>query len=64
MVADENRAPISEATVMATWTSSNGLLPVSQEATTGRDGVAKFSLSGPGGIYTLTVDDIAKGEYP
>jgi hypothetical protein len=61
-VTDQNRAAISGAVVTATWTSSNGLA-LRQQATTGRGGVAKFDLSGPGGIYTLTVESIVKDPY-
>jgi hypothetical protein len=61
-VTDENRAPISGATVTATWTSSNGLLET-QTASTGGKGVATFDVTGPGGVYTLTVDGIAKDPY-
>jgi len=61
-VTDQNRAPVSGATVTATWTSSNGLVET-RTATTSRKGVARFDVSGPGGIYTLTVDVIQKAPY-
>jgi hypothetical protein len=36
---------------------------VADVATTGGTGVAKLGLSGPGGLYRLTVDQIAKDGY-
>jgi len=61
-VRDENRAPIARAAVTATWTSVAGLNRT-QTATTDNEGIARFGLTAPGGIYTLTVDDIAKDPY-
>jgi hypothetical protein len=61
-VRDENRAPIARAAVTATWTSGAGLNRT-QTATTDNEGIARFGLTAPGGIYTLTVDDIAKDPY-
>ena len=61
-VMDENRGLISGATVLATWTLPDGTTE-QQVATTGGNGQAKFSLSGPGGLYRLDVGDISKDGY-
>jgi hypothetical protein len=61
-VTDENRGSVSGATVHATWTLPDGST-VSDATTTGGTGVAKFNLSGPGGLYRLTVDQIARDGY-
>jgi hypothetical protein len=56
-VRDQNKGAISGATVLATWTMPDGTTR-QQEATTGGTGQAEFSLSGPGGLYWLDVEDI------
>jgi len=61
-VMDQNLGLISGATVNATWTQPDGTT-VDQVATTGGTGEAKFSLGGPGGLYRLTVTDIAHEGY-
>jgi hypothetical protein len=57
-ITDENQAAISGATVTATWTLPDGSTS-SQTVTSGGSGVAKFSVSGGRGFYTLTVTDIS-----
>ena len=61
-VMDQNKGPISGATVQATWTLPDGTTR-QQVATTGGNGQAKFSLSGPGGLYWIDVTDISKDGY-
>ncbi|MFW2405105.1 MAG: hypothetical protein ACN4GT_10080 [Gammaproteobacteria bacterium] len=61
-VLDENRGPISGATVSATWTLPDGST-LDQSTTTSGNGEAKFNLSGDGGLYWLTVTDIGKEGY-
>lgn len=61
-VLDQNLGPISGATVRATWTLPDGST-MDQVTTTGGTGEAKFSLSAPGGLYYLTVTEIAKDGY-
>jgi hypothetical protein len=61
-VLDENRNPVSGATVNATWTLGDGSM-VDVSATTGGSGEAKFSQSGDGGLYWLEITDIALTGY-
>ncbi len=61
-VLDENRNPVSGATVNATWTLGDGSM-VDVSATTSGSGEAKFSQSGDGGLYWLEVTDIALPGY-
>ena len=61
-VMDENRGLIPGATVLATWTFPDGTME-QQVATTSGSGQAKFSLSGPGGLYRIDVTDISKDGY-
>jgi hypothetical protein len=61
-VADENLAPISGATVHATWTLGDGST-VDVSASTSGSGEAKFSISGDGGLYWLEVSDIVLDGY-
>jgi len=61
-VMDENRGLIPGATVLATWTFPDGTME-QQVATTSGSGQARFSLSGPGGIYGIDVTDISKDGY-
>jgi len=62
IVMDENRGPISGATVRATWTPPDGT-KIDQAATTSGGGAVRFSLTGAGGLYRLTVTDISKEGY-
>ena len=61
-VTDQNRGGISGATVLATWTLPDGS-EQQQVATSGGNGQARFSLSGPGGLYRIDVTDISKDGY-
>ena len=61
-VMDENKGLISGATVRAIWTSPDGTME-QQVATTSGNGQARFSLSGPGGLYRIDVTDISKDGY-
>ncbi|MEN8205866.1 MAG: PQQ-binding-like beta-propeller repeat protein [Pseudomonadota bacterium] len=61
-VMDENKGLASGATVLATWTLPDGTTE-QQAATTSGKGTAKFSLSGPGGLYRIDVTDISKDGY-
>ena len=61
-VQDENLAPVSGATVHATWTLPDGSL-VDVTATTGGTGEASFSASDDGGLYWLEVNDIVLDGY-
>ncbi len=58
IVTDENLGRISGATVEAIWTLPDGST-LQQTATTGGTGEARFSVSGAGGLYRLTVTNIA-----
>jgi hypothetical protein len=51
------------ATVEITWTKPAGDTEVQVE-TTNHKGVAQFSTSGSGGVYTLTISDIYFEGYP
>ena len=62
-VVDQNRAPVSGATVTARWTLANGTVLGEDTVTSGGGGVATFSMSGDGGIYYLTVTDMTKDGY-
>lgn len=62
LVMDQNRGTIGGATVHAFWTKPDGTT-VEQATTSGGSGVARFNLSGPGGLYYLTVTSIAKDGY-
>lgn len=61
-VLDENLAPVSGATVEATWTLPDGSV-VGVSASTNNQGEAKFSESGDGGLYWLEVVDISMTDY-
>jgi len=61
-VTDQNRGLISGATVQAIWTKPDGST-VDQVATSSGSGLARFSLSGPGGLYRLTILQISKNGY-
>ena len=61
-VLDENRNPVSGATVRATWTLGDGST-VDVSTSTGSSGEAKFSISGDGGLFWLDVADIALSGY-
>ena len=61
-VLDENKGPVSGVTVSATWTLPDGTTKP-QIATTGGNGVVKFSQSGPGGLYRIDVTDLSKDGY-
>jgi hypothetical protein len=61
-VLDENLAPVSGATVDATWTLPDGSV-VGVSASTNGLGEVKFSESGDGGLYWLEVTDIAMAGY-
>ncbi len=61
-VMDENRATVSGATVAVVWTLPDGTTQV-QSADTGGGGQASFKISGPGGLYRLTVTEISKPSY-
>lgn len=52
-------AAVGGATVTATWTKPGGAT-ITQTATTGSNGIAKFSTSGGRGTYTQTVNNITK----
>ena len=62
VVMDENHAPISGAAVSVEWTLPDGTA-LAQSGSSSGTGEASFKVSGEGGIYTLTVTDISKGEY-
>jgi len=62
VVSDENGAPVSGALVAAAWGLPDGR-QVTQTSSTGGNGEAKFNISGVGGIYTLTVEDVVKDRY-
>ena len=55
-------ATVSGAVVSATWTKPGGAT-VTQTATTGSSGIARFSTTGGRGTYTLTVGNISKTGY-
>jgi hypothetical protein len=61
-VLDENLAPVSGATVQATWTLPDGSTVQVSTSTNGA-GEAKFSESGDGGLYWLEVNDIVMPGY-
>ncbi len=61
-VSDQNRGLISRATVKARWTMPDGST-IDQIAKTSSSGLSRFSLSGPGGLYKLTVTEIIKNGY-
>jgi hypothetical protein len=61
-VLDENLGPVSGATVHATWTLPDGRL-VEDSTSTGSSGEAKFSFSGDGGLYWLSIDGITRTGY-
>lgn len=61
-VLDENLAPVSGATVEATWTLPDGST-VGVSVSTNGSGEAKFSESGDGGLYWLEVKDIVMPGY-
>jgi hypothetical protein len=63
-IVDGDAQALSKAQVKATWSGPSGTL-ATQTATTGRTGVAKFTLSVPAasGTYTLCVDDVVKTGY-
>ena len=61
-VLDENLAPVSGATVEATWTLPDGST-VDVSASTNGAGEAKFSESGDGGLYWLEVRDVSLTGY-
>ena len=61
-VMDENRGLVSGASVAATWTLPDGS-SVEQTTTTSGSGIAKFSVSGEGGLYSLTVKQMSKDGY-
>jgi len=61
-VKDENRAPVPEAMVAALWTLPDGTTQ-NHYAWTSAKGVAKFSISGGQGTYTLEVIGIVKSLY-
>ena len=61
-VLDENLAPVSGATVDATWTLPDGAT-VNVSVSTNGAGEAKFSESGEGGLYWLEVSNITLSGY-
>jgi hypothetical protein len=61
-VTDQNRSTVSGAEVLAVWTLPDDSL-VEQTATTSGDRGAKFSISGDGGMYRLTVIDMTLTDY-
>ncbi len=62
VVGNGSGVAVSGAVVAATWTKPGGAT-VTQTATTGSTGVARFSTSGSRGTYTLTVTNIGKTGY-
>ncbi len=62
VVGNGSGVAVSGAVVAATWTKPGGAT-VTQTATTGSTGVARFSTSGSRGTYTLTVANIGKTGY-
>ena len=48
--------------MQAIWTRPNGST-VAQSTTSGGSGTARFSISGPGGLYRLTILDMSKEGY-
>jgi hypothetical protein len=61
-VQDENRNPISGATVSVTWTLPDGSTS-GKTASTDAAGQAIFKVSNVGGSYTLSVRNISKAGY-
>ena len=61
-VLDENRNAVTGAAVQATWTLPDNST-VSSVVTTNNSGDAKFTISGDGGLYWLSVTDISKSGY-
>ncbi len=61
-VKDGSGRSVRGAIVYATWTRPGGST-VTQSATTGLTGNARFSTSGGRGTYTLTVTNLAKSGY-
>jgi hypothetical protein len=61
-VLDENRNAVSGAAVHATWTLPDNST-VSSVESTNNSGDAKFTISGDGGLYWLTVTDMNKSGY-
>ncbi|MBK8336257.1 MAG: hypothetical protein IPL03_06550 [Sterolibacteriaceae bacterium] len=62
VVGNGSGVAVSGAVVAATWTKPGGST-VTQTATSGSTGVARFSTSGSRGTYTLTVNSISKTGY-
>lgn len=62
VVRDGSGVAVSGAVVAATWTKPGGAT-VTQMATTGSTGVARFSTAGSRGTYSLTVTNIGKTGY-
>lgn len=62
VVGNGSGVAVSGAVVAATWTKPGGAT-VTQTATSGSTGVARFSTSGSRGTYTLTVNSISKTGY-
>ena len=61
-MSDENKNPIDGADVSVEWKLPDGSI-VSESKTTSGKGEASFRIRGEGGIYTITVTNISKGEY-
>ena len=55
-------AAVSGAVVSATWTRPGGTT-VTQSATSGTNGVARFGTSGSRGTYSLRMNSITKSGY-
>lgn len=61
-VVNGTGSAVGGATVSVTWTKPGGAT-VLQTATTGANGIAKFSTSGARGTFTLTVNSVVKSGY-
>jgi len=61
-VIDEDGSPLSNALVAVTWTLPGGSV-LTRQAYTNSRGIARLSVQGPAGTYSLVVDDITLGGY-
>lgn len=61
-VIDEDGSPLSNALVAVTWTLPGGSI-LTRQAYTNTSGIARLSVQGPAGTYSLVVDDITLGGY-
>ena len=62
VVVDQNGTPVPGAVVSVTWSIPGGKIST-QTVTTNLNGLARFTIKGNRGTYTLTVNNITKSGY-